>query len=79
MALHDTRHIDTFIVGFGAGTDKNQMNTLAMLGGQARSPVPPDDLLFYQADTPQQLDQAFQHIASLVLSCQYRVDPPRAR
>jgi hypothetical protein len=76
MALHDTRHIDTFIVGFGAGTDKNQMNTLAMLGGQARSPVPPDDLLFYQADTPQQLDQAFQHIASLVLSCQYRVDPP---
>ncbi len=72
--LNATRGIPTFIVGFGSGTDAAQLNKFATKGGM---PLP-GTTKYYQADTAAQLDQAFQAIADLVVSCEYTVDPAPA-
>jgi len=72
--LHVNRGIPTFIVGFGSGTDAAQLNRFAVKGGKPLAGT----TKYYQADTAAQLDQAFQTIADLVVSCEYIVDPAPA-
>ncbi|MBA2539098.1 MAG: hypothetical protein H0V17_05635, partial [Deltaproteobacteria bacterium] len=69
--LFTNRDIPTFVVGFGSGTDAAELNTLATKGGTALAGT----TKYYQADTPAQLDQAFQSIAGLIVSCDFLVDP----
>jgi len=70
--LHNARGVTTFVVGFGSGVDATELSTLATLGGAPLSGA----TKYYQADTAAQLNQAFQQIADLVVSCDYKVDPP---
>ena len=70
-ALHTNRDISTFVVGFGSEVNAPELNKLATLGG---APLP-GTTKYYQADTAAQLDQAFQSIAGLVVSCEYTVSP----
>ncbi|HUJ57998.1 MAG TPA: vWA domain-containing protein [Kofleriaceae bacterium] len=65
--------VDTFVVGFGSQVKSQFLDTLAADGGQALTGGPHG---YYQADTAADLDQAFQTIGSLVVSCDYHVDPP---
>jgi hypothetical protein len=69
--LFTSRGIKTFVVGFGGGVDAAQMNKFAMLGGAPLTGA----TKYYKADTANQLDQVFQSIAELVVSCEYTVDP----
>ena len=70
--LFTMRDVATFVVGFGSGTDAAQLNTFAIAGGKPLAGA----TKYYQADTAAQLDQAFQSIAGLVVSCDYTVNPP---
>ncbi len=72
--LHVNRGIPTFIVGFGSGTDAAQLNRFAAKGGMPLAGT----TKYYQADSAAQLDQAFQAIADIVVSCEYTVDPAPA-
>ncbi len=63
--------VTTFVVGFGSGTDASALNDFAVAGG---APLP-GATKYYQADTATDLDQVFQNIAGLVVSCDYVVDP----
>lgn len=72
--LYGTRGVPTFVVGFGAAVDAAQLDKFAIQGGTALPGTPK----YYQADTAAQLDQAFQQIANLVVSCTYTVDPAPA-
>jgi hypothetical protein len=74
MTLHDTRQVDTFVVGFGAGVNVASLDSLADVGGQAIA-VKPASPRYYQANTPMELDQVFQTITRLILTCKYKVDP----
>ena len=65
------RGIKTFVVGFGSEVDKDAMNTFATNGGEALAGA----TKYYQADTADALDAAFQTIAGLTVSCQYVVSP----
>lgn len=60
--------VPTFVVGFGAGVDVNQMNTFADAGG-----VPSGDPTnhFYLADDQASLDAALLAIATATLSCTF--------
>jgi hypothetical protein len=68
LLAHDVK---TFVVGFGGAVDAAQLDKFAMLGGTAQTGTPK----YYKADTAQQLDQVFQSIADLVISCEYTIDP----
>jgi hypothetical protein len=72
--LFTNRGIPTFVVGFGSGTDSAELDKLATNGGTALAATPK----YYQADNAAQLDQAFQSIAELVVSCEFTVDPAPA-
>lgn len=63
--------VTTFVVGFGSGTDASALNDFAVAGGAPLAGT----TKYYQADTANQLDQVFQSIAGLVVSCDYVVDP----
>ena len=69
--LYTKRGIKTFVVGFGGGVDAAQLNEFATLGGAPLAGA----TKYYQADTAAQLQQAFQSISELVVSCEYVVDP----
>lgn len=69
--LYTNRGIKTFVVGFGGGVDAAQMNKFAAVGGAPLTGA----TKYYQADTAAQLDQVFQAISELVVSCEYTVDP----
>jgi hypothetical protein len=72
QALHDMKHVTTFVVGFGSDVDATELNKLAVLGGAPRAGA----TKFYKADTAMELDQVFQSIAQNVLSCKFHLDPP---
>lgn len=57
--------IKTYVVGFGSGVDKNELNSLAAAGGTALSGA----TKYYQADNPTQLNAALQKIGSMVSCC----------
>jgi hypothetical protein len=74
-ALRDqTPAIQTFVVGFGADVDPDELNDMADAGGTALA----GDPKYYQADDAQALVDAFAEIAGSVLSCSYVLDmvPP---
>ncbi|HEY4241469.1 MAG TPA: VWA domain-containing protein [Kofleriaceae bacterium] len=66
-----TAGVHTFVVGFGSEVNANQLNNYADAGGEALS----GNTHYYQADDAAALDQAFQAISSLTVSCKYKVDP----
>jgi hypothetical protein len=69
--LFKNHGVATFVVGFGSGVNNMFLNQLALAGG-----VPlPGATSYYEADTAAQLDQAYQTIGNLVVSCTYHVDP----
>ena len=72
--LFTTRHVPTFVVGFGSEADAAELTRLANKGGVPAQGATP----YYQADTAADLDTVFQAIASQVVSCTYHVDqaPP---
>jgi hypothetical protein len=72
--LRNQRGVTTFVIGFGSEVDDAQLDTLAVAGGAPKAGLPK----YYQADTAGQLDQALQTIASTVVGCSYKVDPPPA-
>lgn len=63
--------VTTFVVGFGSATDAAALDAFAIAGGAPLAGA----TKYYQADTANQLDQVFQSIAGLVVSCDYLVDP----
>lgn len=71
QTLHD-HGVTTFVVGFGSQVNATELDKLAALGGAAL----PGPTQYYQADTAADLDQAFQTIGSLVVSCSYQLNPP---
>ncbi|MFT3698567.1 MAG: VWA domain-containing protein [Kofleriaceae bacterium] len=76
-AIHDlfaTRHIPTFVVGFGSEVDAAELTKLANKGGVPAQGQTP----YYSADSAADLDAVFQTIANQVVSCTYKVDqtPP---
>src|SRR5262249_47562685 len=71
QALHDTRGISTFVVGFGSEVDAVELGKLATAGGKALGGATP----YYQADNANALDKALKNIASAVATCSYHVDP----
>jgi len=66
-----TAGVKTFVVGFGSEVDATQLNKFADAGGEALTGANH----YYQADTATALDQAFQAISALTVSCTYKVDP----
>ncbi len=70
-ALKAQRDITTFVVGFGSSVNAAELGKLATAGGAPLAGA----TKYYQADTAAQLDQAFQSIAGLVVSCEYIVAP----
>lgn len=64
--------VATFVVGFGSQVNATFLNQVADAGGVALTGT----TRYYQADTASDLDQAFQTIGNLVVSCTYKVDPP---
>jgi hypothetical protein len=69
-----TNGVTTFVVGFGSGVDAPALKDFAIAGGAPLAGA----TSYYQADTANQLDQVFQSIAGLVVSCEYLVDPAPA-
>jgi hypothetical protein len=69
--LYQNHGVATFVVGFGSGTKSSFLNQLAQAGGVPLAGA----TSFYQADTAAELDQAYQTIGNLVVSCSYHVDP----
>lgn len=59
--------VKTFVVGFGAQVDRNQLRDMARAGGTARMGTPE----YYQADDAASLRTAFAAIAGSVVSCTY--------
>jgi hypothetical protein len=62
-----TPEVKTFVVGFGAEVDRNQLRDMARAGGTARTGTPE----YYQADDAASLRSAFAAIAGSVVSCTY--------
>lgn len=70
--------VSTFVVGFGAGIDANQMNKFAVAGGvPANDPTAPTRK-YYQADDAKSLDTALATIAGAVVGCSFALNsaPP---
>jgi hypothetical protein len=65
------RGIKTFVVGFGSEVNVAEMNKFATDGGTALTGT----TKYYEADTADALDTAFQSIAALTVSCSYTVNP----
>lgn len=61
--------ISTFVIGFGAGVDAQQLNVIAAAGGT------PYDTYFVATDTVG-LETAFAEIAASVVSCEYVLEYP---
>ena len=57
--------IKTFVVGFGSGVNKTELENMALAGGTPKSGSPK----YYQADSPASLSAALQAIGSLVSCC----------
>jgi hypothetical protein len=72
--LFTDRGITTFVVGFGGEVDAVALDKFAVAGGAALPATPK----YYQADTAAQLEQAFETISGLVVSCEFIVDPAPA-
>jgi hypothetical protein len=71
-AIHDlftTRHIPTYVIGFGSEVDATELTKLANKGGVPAMGATP----YYSADTAAALDTVFQQIAGQVISCTYSV------
>jgi hypothetical protein len=65
----------TFVIGFGDGlgtADVATLNQMANAGGTARMVAGEDD--YYAAESPAELDTAFQTIGGQVLSCSFQLD-----
>lgn len=56
-----TPEVKTFVVGFGAGVDRDELNRLAIAGGTERATEP----RYYQADDPAALQAALDEIATV--------------
>ncbi len=69
-AAHLVQGTKTFVVGFGAGVDADQLNAIAVAGGTARSG--PEK--YYQADNADELGQVLEAIGQSVLGCTYSLD-----
>jgi hypothetical protein len=69
--LHDTKGVDTFVLGFGGSVDSAQLTKLANAGGAAL----PGTTKYYRAETASELQTALQAIADRAVSCQYVIDP----
>jgi hypothetical protein len=61
--------IKTFVVGFGAGVDADNLEQIAIAGGTPR----PGNTKYYQADDAQGLQAAFNLIAQGALGCEYKL------
>jgi hypothetical protein len=72
LDLFGNRGIPTFVIGFGSAVDAQQLNKLAIAGGTALTGT----AKYYKAETAGQLDQALATIADIVVSCDYKIDPP---
>lgn len=64
------KKVKTFVVGFGSGVAIGPMDNFAVAGQVPASNVSPK---FYNAANQQSLDQALQTIASLTLSCTFKL------
>jgi len=66
--------ISTFVVGFGGGTDANQMNAFAVAGGVPKA----GPEAYYQANNAAELEAALDAIAKATLPCVFELDeaPP---
>lgn len=75
-ALHDTKNVPTFVLGFGDGVDPAQMNLFAAAGGVPASM----NQGYYDASDQASLDAALQTIADKTLGCTFKLDekPPSA-
>lgn len=78
QAVSDLRGQDpsvkVFVVGFSGDVDATQLTNMAIAAGTDRPGTPK----YYQADSAQELSDAFDEIAGSVLSCTYVLDgsPP---
>jgi len=63
--------IKTFVIGFGSGVDPTQLNVIAREGETGFDN-------YFIATNQAQLQQAFESIASSVLSCEFTLDEPDA-
>lgn len=65
-----TKGVKTFVVGFGSGVDIPTLNQFAVAGG---APVANPTVKFYNAADKASLDTALKTIASLTLSCTFKL------
>jgi hypothetical protein len=66
-------NVRTFVVGFGGAVDPVELTAIAEAGGTARD----GDLKYYQADTAQELEDAFEAIGGRALNCSYSLGDAR--
>ena len=71
----ESPEVKTFVVGFGASVDPDELNAMATAGGTAIAGGPP---FYHQADDAASLATAFATIDGSVLSCSYTLSdvPP---
>ncbi len=62
-----TKHVKSWVVGFGGDVDQNTLNQMAIKGGTARL----DARRYYQADDPNELSQALSAIANGSIGCDF--------
>ena len=60
-------NVRTFVVGFGDEVDPDELTEIAEAGGTARD----GDLAYYQADSADELEDAFELIGGQALVCHY--------
>jgi len=69
--LLETWGIKTFVIGFGAAVDADQLNAIAANGGTEFD-------TFFPADDEAELYDALETIASAVISCVFDIEEPEA-
>ncbi len=63
--------IKTFVIGFGGGCDKDQLNAIAKAGGTGYK-------TYFDAQDPQDLQAALDDVATAVVSCEYKLSSSEA-
>lgn len=72
--LRENQQVQSFVVGFGSAVNAQSLSSMAQAGGTASA----TGSSYYQADDEASLLQAFQSIASSVVSCTFALEqaPP---